>query len=48
MAFKTICVDHVGIACAGTLEEAAKIYTEVLKKLKNKVLLPYLFPAAKP
>ena len=30
MAFKTICVDHVGIACAGTLEEAAKIYTEVL------------------
>ena len=24
MAFKTICVDHVGIACAGTLEEAAK------------------------
>ena len=29
MAFKTICVDHVGIACAGTLE-AAKIYTEVL------------------
>ena len=28
MAFKTICVDHVGIACAGTLEEAAKIYQE--------------------
>lgn len=30
MAFKTICVDHVGIACKGTLEDAAKIYTEVL------------------
>ena len=28
MAFKTICVDHVGIACAGTLEEAAKISPE--------------------
>ena len=30
MAFKTICVDHIGVACAGTLEEAAKIYTEAL------------------
>ena len=30
MAFNVICVDHVGIACAGTLEESAKIYTEVL------------------
>ncbi len=29
MAFKTICVDHVGIACAD-LEAATKIYTEVL------------------
>ena len=29
MAFKTICVDHIGIACAD-LEAAAKIYTEVL------------------
>ncbi len=29
MAFKTICVDHVGIACAD-LDAAAKIYTEVL------------------
>ncbi len=30
MAFKVICVDHIGIACAGTLEESAKFYTEVL------------------
>ena len=30
MAFNVICVDHVGIACAGTLEEAAKVYTEAL------------------
>ena len=30
MAFNVICVDHVGIACAGSLEESAKIYTEVL------------------
>ena len=29
MAFKTICVDHIGIACAD-LDAAAKIYTEVL------------------
>lgn len=29
MAFKTICVDHVGIACAD-LDAATKIYTEVL------------------
>ena len=29
MAFKTICVDHIGIACAD-LEAASKIYTEVL------------------
>lgn len=29
MAFKTFCVDHVGIACAD-LEAATKIYTEVL------------------
>lgn len=29
MAFKTICVDHVGIACAD-LDAAAKVYTEVL------------------
>ena len=55
MAFKTICVDHVGIACAGTLEEAAKIYTEALglkatgtEEVKDKALLPFSFPAAKP
>lgn len=30
MAFKTICVDHVGVACAASLQDAAKIYTEVL------------------
>ncbi len=29
MAFKTICVDHIGIACAD-LDAAAKFYTEVL------------------
>ncbi len=29
MAFKTICVDHVGIACKD-LDAAAKLYTEVL------------------
>ncbi|MCD7974460.1 MAG: methylmalonyl-CoA epimerase [Phascolarctobacterium sp.] len=29
MAFKTICVDHIGIACAD-LDAAAKLYTEVL------------------
>ena len=29
MAFKTICVDHVGIACAD-LDAATKIYTEFL------------------
>ncbi len=29
MAFKTICVDHIGIACAD-LDAATKIYTEVL------------------
>ena len=54
MAFKTICVDHVGIACAGTLEEAAKIYTEVLglkatgtEEVKEQgVAIRTLFPAA--
>ena len=30
MAFKTISVDHIDVDCAGTLEEAAKIYTEAL------------------
>ena len=55
MAFKTICVDHVGIACAGTLEEAAKIYTEVLglkatgtEEVKEQGVATVLFPAAKP
>ena len=35
MAFKTICVDHIGVACAGTLEEAAKIWSEYLEMHKK-------------
>ena len=27
---KVICVDHIGIACKGSLEEASKFYTDVL------------------
>ena len=38
MAFKTICVDHVGIACAGTLEEAAKIYQEDHQDVKIDIV----------
>lgn len=30
MAFKVICVDHAGIACNGTLDEAKKFYEEAL------------------
>ena len=38
MAFKTICVDHVGIACAGTLEEAAKIYQKDHQDVKIDIV----------
>lgn len=40
MAFKTICVDHVGIACAD-LDAASKFYTEVLGlEVTNKEDVP--------
>ena len=51
--FKTICVDHVGIACKD-LDLSKKFYTEVLglsctgeEAVPEQGVKPYLFPVAK-